>query len=94
LEAVNCGFRFLLRETKPAVRYRSEFVEKDREIKKWNFRHFIYVNLGIAVVVFQNLPSPAKTHKICRKTQNSFVPYLTSACLVPQFAKTGKLWEQ
>ena len=23
---------------------------------------------------------PAKTHKICRKTQNSFVPYLTQKC--------------
>ena len=23
---------------------------------------------------------PANTHKICRKTQNSFVPYLTQKC--------------
>ena len=31
----------------------------------------------------------AKTHKNRRKTQNSFVPYLTSACPVHRLYKTG-----
>jgi len=32
---------------------------------------------------------PAKTHKNHRKTQNSFVPYLTSACPAVPSSKTG-----
>ena len=58
---------------------KSEFVEKDREIKSLLFRQFIYVNLGILVELCKNLPFTCKTHKSRRKTQNSFVPYLTSA---------------
>ena len=40
-----------MKEEKPTVRYRSEFVEKAKKIKSLLFRHFIYVNLGIAVEV-------------------------------------------
>ena len=40
---------------KPTVRYHSEFVEKEREIKNPIFRQFIYVNLRIAVEVCKNL---------------------------------------
>ena len=47
-------------EEKPTVRYRSEFVEKEREIKNPLFRHFIYVNLGIAGEVCKNLPFAPK----------------------------------
>ena len=33
--------------------------------------------------------SPANVHKNHRKTQNSFVPYLTSACPAHRLSKTG-----
>ena len=39
---------------------KSEFVEKERKIKSLLFRQFIYVNLGIAGEVFQNLPFTCK----------------------------------
>ena len=54
------GLRFLLWETKPTVRQISEFVENARSLKIRYFRHFIYVNLGIAVEVYQNLPFTPK----------------------------------
>ena len=45
---------------KPTVRYRSEFVENARKIKRPLFRHFIYVKLRTAVEVYQNLPFTPK----------------------------------
>ena len=45
-----------MQKEKPTVRQISEFVEKARKIKSLLFRHFIYVNLGIAGEVCQNLP--------------------------------------
>ena len=62
------------------VRQISEFVEKARKIKNYPFRQFIYVKLRTAVDRCKNLLFTCKTHKSRRKTQNSFVPYLTSAC--------------
>ena len=47
-------------EGKPTVRYRSEIVKKNREIKKQYFRQFIYVKLRTAVEVCQNLPFSRK----------------------------------
>ena len=41
---------------KPTVWQISEVVEKVRKIKSLLFRHFIHVNLGIVVKVYQNLP--------------------------------------
>ena len=67
---------------------KSKFVEKENKMKSLLFRHFIYVNLGIAVEVCQNLLLAAKTHKNHRKTQNSFVPYLTSACPAHRLYRT------
>ena len=32
---------------------------------------------------------PVNTHKICRKTQNLFVPHLTSACPAHRLYRTG-----
>ena len=37
-----------------------EFVEKERKLKSLLFRQFIYVNLGIAGKVCQNLPFACK----------------------------------
>ena len=41
-------------EEKPTVRKISEFVENAESLKTRYFRHFIYVNLGIAGEVCQN----------------------------------------
>ena len=39
---------------------KSEFVESERKLKSNRFRHFIHVNLGIVVKVYQNLPFTCK----------------------------------
>ena len=60
MQAVFAACVLLCEQIKPTVRYGSEFVEKERKIKSLLFRHFIYVNLGIAVEVYQNLPFTCK----------------------------------
>jgi len=51
---------FWAKREKPTVQQISEFVESEREFKSDRFRHFIYVNLGIAGEVCQNLPFTCK----------------------------------
>jgi len=47
---------FCYAERKLTVRQISEFVESERKFKSDRFRHFVYVNLGIAGEMCQNLP--------------------------------------
>ena len=68
-----------MQKEKPRVRQISEFVEKARKFKRPLFRQFINVKLRIAVEVCQNLSFNRKSAYKSQKTQNSFVPYLTSA---------------
>ena len=51
---------FILKDQTLAHPLKSEFVEKDREIKSDRFRQFIYVNLRTAVEARQNLPFTCK----------------------------------
>ena len=68
---------------------KSEFFKSERKFKSDWFQQFIHVNLGIAGKVCQNLPFICKNAKNRRKTQNSFAPYLTSACLGRRLFKTA-----
>ena len=59
-DAIN-SFRFVpLGYDTLAFPPKSEFVENARSLKIRHFRHFIYVNLGIAGEVCQNLPFACK----------------------------------
>ena len=60
IKAFGCPEALAIWKEKPTVRYCWEFVEKTGIINNPRFRHFIYVNLGIAVDRCKNLPFTCK----------------------------------
>ena len=75
----------------PTVRYGSEFVEKDRKIKKRYFRHFIYVNLGILVEPYKNHRFTHFMDKNENFSANFFCPLLDISVSGSPIIQDGKL---
>ena len=91
MQAVFAACVLLCGQIKPTVRYNSEFVEKAGEIISLFFRHFIYVNLGIAVEGLKNLPFTCQNASKPQKNTKFLCPLLDISVSGSPIIQDGKL---